>query len=65
MWDYFLVVVFVHCMCMVRRYLVGQNCKNKVFGLDKIVDDFDYSILHHLMENNFLYDSEVSFWYLF
>ena len=52
MLDYFYVVVFVHLVCMVRKYLVGQNCKNEVFGLNNIVDDFDYSILHHLMDNS-------------
>ena len=48
---------------MVRIYLVGQYCKNEVFGLSKIADDFDYSILHHLMENNFVHNNEVDFWY--
>ena len=48
---------------MVRKCLLGQYCKNKVFGLNKNVDDFDYSFLHHLMENNLLYNNEVDFWY--
>ena len=48
---------------MVQKSLVGQYCKNEVFDLNKIVDDFDYSILHHLMENNFLYNKELIFWY--
>ena len=48
---------------MVRKCLVGQYCKNEVFGLDKIVNGFDYSILHHLMEINLLYNNEVVFWY--
>ena len=30
---------------MVRNYLVDQYCKSEVFGLNKIVDDFDYNIL--------------------
>ena len=55
--------MFVHFVCKVRRYLVGQYCKNEVFGLDKIVDDFDCSILHHLMENNLLYNNQVEFCY--
>ena len=48
---------------MVRKSLVGQYCKNEIFGLNKDVDDCDYSILHHLMENNLLYNNEVHFWY--
>ena len=55
--------MFVHFVYMLRKYLFGQNCKNKVFGLNKIVDDFDYSILHLLMESNLLYKNEVDFWY--
>ena len=51
MLDYFLVVVYVHLVCMVRKYLVDQYCKNEVFGLNKVVDGFDYNIPHHLMEN--------------
>ena len=57
------MVVIVRFVCMVRKYLVGQYCKNEVFGLSKVVDDFDYSILHHLMENNFVHKNEVGFWY--
>ena len=48
---------------MVRKYLVGQYCKNEDFGLNKFVDDFDYSILNHLMENSLVYNNEVDFWY--
>ena len=48
---------------MVRKYLAGQYCKNEVFGFSKTVDDFVYSILHHLMENNFVHNNEVDFWY--
>ena len=48
---------------MVHKYLVGQYCKNEVFGLNKIADDFDYSIHHHLMEINLAYKNEVGFWY--
>ena len=48
---------------MVRKYLVVQYCKNEVFRLSKIVDDFGYSILHHLIENNFVHNNEVDFWY--
>ena len=48
---------------MVRKSQVGQYCKNEIFGLNKVVDDCDYSILHHLMESNLLYIKEVDFWY--
>ena len=48
---------------MVRKNLVDQYCKDKVFGLRKIVDDFDYSIHHHLMENSFVRNDEVDFQY--
>ena len=48
---------------MVRKYMVGQYCKRQVFGLSKIADDFDYSISHPLMENNFMDNNEVDFWY--
>ena len=50
---------------MVRKHLVGQYCENKVFGLSNFVDDFGYSILHHLMQNNFVHNNEVDFWYDF
>ena len=50
--DYFLSVVLVRHVCMVRKCLVDQYCKSVVFGLYRIVDDFDYKIPHHLMENN-------------
>ena len=46
---------------MVRKYLVDQYCKNGVFGWRKIIDDFGYSIHHHLMENNFVRNDEVDF----
>ena len=36
-------------------------CKNEVLGLNKIVDDFDYSILHHLIDNNQLYNKMIEF----
>ena len=55
--------MFVHFVCMFQKYLVGLYCKNEVFGWNKIFDDFDYSILHRLMENNLLYNNEVDFWY--
>ena len=48
---------------MVRKNLVGHYCKNEIFGLSKIADDFDYNIFHHLMENNFVHNNEVAFWY--
>ena len=48
---------------MVQKYLVGQYCKNEDFGLNKFVDVFYYSILHHLMENSLVYNNEVDFWY--
>ena len=57
--------MFVRFVCMVRKYLVGQYCKNEVFGLKKMVDDFDYCILHHLIENNFVHNNEVDFWMVF
>ena len=50
-------------MCVFRKCLVGQYCKIEVFGLNKIVDDFDDSILLHLMENYLLYKNEVDLWY--
>ena len=31
--------------------------------MSKIADDFDYSILHHLMEINLVHNNEVDFWY--
>ena len=31
--------------------------------MSKIADGFDYNILHHLMENNFVHSNEVDFWY--
>ena len=33
--------------------------------MKKIVDNFDYSILLHLMENCLLYKNEVDLWYGF
>ena len=48
---------------MVQKYLVGQYCKNEVFGSSKIVHDFGYNILHHLMEKTFEHNNEVDFWY--
>ena len=48
---------------MVRKYLVGQYCKNEVFVLNKVADDFEYRILHYLMENNLAYNKEVDSWY--
>ena len=48
---------------MVRKYLVDQYCKNEVFGLRKIVGDSDYSIHHRLLENNFVCNDEVDFYY--
>ena len=48
---------------MVQKYMLSQYCKNEVFGLSKIADDFDYSLFHYLMENNFVDDNEVDFWY--
>ena len=48
---------------MVQKFLVDQYCKNEVFGLRKIVDDFGYSNLHHLMEINFVRNDEVDVWY--
>ena len=52
MLDYFLVVVLIHFVYMVRKYLIDQYCKSEVFGLYRIVDDFDYKIPHLLMGNN-------------
>ena len=46
---------------MVQKYPVNQYCRNNVFGLRKIVDDFDYSIHHHLMKINFVRNDEVGF----
>ena len=48
---------------MVQKYLVCQNCKDEVFGLGKIADDFDYSILHYLMEKKNVRNNDVDFWY--
>ena len=48
-------------MCMIRKYLVDQYCKNEVFGFRKNVNDSDYSIHHRLMENNFVRIDEVDF----
>ena len=62
MLGYFWVVVF-DFVCMVQKYLVAQYCKNEVFIWSKIVGYFGYSILHHLMENNFVHNNEVDFWY--
>ena len=39
-------------MYIVQKYLVGLRGKSGVFGFDKIVDDFGYNNLHHLMKNN-------------
>ena len=50
---------------MVQKYLVGQYCKNEVFVSSKIVDDFGYNFLHHLMEKTFVHNIEVDFWYCF
>ena len=44
---------------MVRKYLVDQYYRNEVFGLRKFLDDFDYSIHHHLMDNNFVRNDEI------
>ena len=44
--------MFVHLVRMVRKFLVDQYRKNEVFGLNKIVDDFDHNNPHYLMENN-------------
>ena len=43
--------------------MVGQNCETEVFGLSKNADDLDHSILHNLMEYNFVDKNEVGFWY--
>ena len=51
MLDLFWVVVFVLLVYMAQNYLVDLCCKNEVSGFDKVVDDFDYNIPHHLMEN--------------
>ena len=51
MWDYFYVVVFVYLVFMIRKYLFDQYCKNEVFDLNRIVDEFYYNIPYHLMEN--------------
>ena len=48
---------------MVRKYLVGQYCRNEVFSLNKIVDNFDNSIFHHMMKTILLYNIEVDLWY--
>ena len=37
---------------MVEKYLVGLRDKSGVFVFDKIVDDFGYNNLHHLIKNN-------------
>ena len=37
-------------MYTVEKYLVGLRDKSRVFGYDKIVDDFGYNTLHHLMK---------------
>ena len=50
--DLFSVAIFVHLVSMVKKYLGDLCCKNEVFGLDKIVENFDDKFLHHLMENN-------------
>ena len=60
-WVFLLKIIVVRCWIISRlsylfiscvwfqNYLVGQYCKNGVFGLNEIVDDCDYSILHYLM----------------
>ena len=48
---------------MVRKHLLGQYCKKELFGLNKIADDFYYSIFTHLMEINFVHNNEVDFWH--
>ena len=45
-------VLFFLLGYMVRKYLIDLCCKNEVFGFEKIVDVFDYKILHRRMENN-------------
>ena len=50
---------------MVQKYLVAQYCKNEVFGLSEIVDDFGYKILHPVIENSLVHNNEVHFWFCF
>ena len=39
---------------MVQKYLVDLRDKSRVFNFEKIVDDFDYKNLHHLMKDNYV-----------
>ena len=71
-WILLLKIVVVRCWIISRLSYLFISCvwfeniwliitKKEVFGLRKIVDDFDYSIHHHLMENNFVCNDAVDF----
>ena len=57
------------CICLILIKFVSKSglvkvCSRLLFAPDDLcVDDFDDSILHILMGNNFVHHNEVDFWY--
>ena len=56
------VVTYVVLVYMVQKYLVDLRDKSGVFGFEKIVDDFGYKNLQHLVKSNSMYNKVFYFY---